>query len=782
MTAQTIGTITLTPTTLTVGGTTTASATATSGLSVTFASATANICTVAGSTVTGIATGTCTITASQAGNGSYSAAAPINQNISVNGVTCDKAEVVQGQMACLMAATLDGQAFHFGFSPSGAAIDVDQDGASDLILNSIFFTQNATPTPVSFFKGAGNGRDFTSFTAVVSGAGNAASALFTRNVLVGDFNGDGKQDFYLADGTEYSASGSFPFLGTTQYVYISGGAGHFTKVDSGVGIKTVHGSAVGNPAKDGFALVLNTPWQPFASSPNWVNFLSVSAGGAVTDKSILYSDPLFAPLSASNGGFPYLTAIDVNGDGARDIVMLGRYGNNNNVLWLNDGHGNFTLSKIIPNWVSGLNQAENAEVADLNGDGLQDMVVMHIDRTTNPQTTNSTLRVWINDGQGGFVDQTDTWLGSNYQNYTGGYFDYKIADLDGDGFPDLVFTTQPQRLLADGTAPAKVVVLNNRGGQGFNVVEFDSLKWVERFAAPSQWMPGSVVIYPVNGKPTVMFSMNGQVYNVRFSTAPVATPSTLINIATRGQVLTGDNVMIGGFIIQGTSPKTVLVRARGPSLGKPPFNVPGVIPNPTMALYSGQTVIASNDNWGDATNAPAIQASTFAPTDPLESAVLMTLNPGAYTAIVSGVNGCTGVGIVEVFEIDHPETPLINIATRGQVQTGDNVMIGGFIIQGTSRQSVLVRARGPSMALPPHNVPGTLANPYLTIYSGQTPIYQNDDWRSNANAAAIQATGNAPSNDNEAALLITLDPGAYTAIVNGVGGTSGIGIVEVFAQ
>jgi hypothetical protein len=107
--------------------------------------------------------------------------------------------------------------------------------------------------------------------------------------------------------------------------------------------------------------------------------------------------------------------------------------------------------------------------------------------------------------------------------------------------------------------------------------------------------------------------------------------------------------MIGGFIIQGTSPQNVLIRARGPSLGQPPFNVPGVLPNPVLTLYSGQTVIASNDNWQSASNAAAIQASTLAPTDPLESAILITLNPGAYTAIVSGSGGGTGVGIVEVF-------------------------------------------------------------------------------------------------------------------------------------
>jgi hypothetical protein len=255
----------------------------------------------------------------------------------------------------------------------------------------------------------------------------------------------------------------------------------------------------------------------------------------------------------------------------------------------------------------------------------------------------------------------------------------------------------------------------------------------------------------------------------------------LVNIATRAKVLTADDVMIAGFIIGGNQPKKVLIRARGPSLAAAPFNVPGTLSDPVMTLYSGQTVIDTNNNYGDHANAANIPAS-FKPTSALESAILTTLSPGAYTAIVTGAGAATGVAIVEVFEIDLPEVPLVNIATRSKVQSGDDVMIAGLIIQGNAPKTVLITARGPSMALPPHNVPGTLANPYLTIYSGQTPIYQNDNWRSNANAAAIQATGNAPSNDNEAALLITLEPGAYTAIVNGVGGTSGIGIVEVFAQ
>jgi hypothetical protein len=136
------------------------------------------------------------------------------------------------------------------------------------------------------------------------------------------------------------------------------------------------------------------------------------------------------------------------------------------------------------------------------------------------------------------------------------------------------------------------------------------------------------------------------------------------------------------------------------------------------------------------------------------------------------------VGIIEVFEVNLPEVPLINIATRGQVLTGNDVMIAGFIIQGSQPQTVVVRARGPSLAAA--GVVGPLANPRLQLFSGQTEIGNNDNWQSAANAATLQAMGFAPADSLESAILVTLNPGAYTAIVTGVGGTTGVAIVEVF--
>jgi hypothetical protein len=293
------------------------------------------------------------------------------------------------------------------------------------------------------------------------------------------------------------------------------------------------------------------------------------------------------------------------------------------------------------------------------------------------------------------------------------------------------------------------------------------------------------------------------------------------NIATRGRVLTGDNVMIAGFIIGGTADKRVLVRSRGPSMAGAPFNVPGTLANPSLQIYSGSTVIAQNNNWQDAPNctgfvcegATAITATGLDPCTPnpgqsvappncaLESAILITLPPGAYTGIVTGADGGTGVGIVEVFEADaNPLSELSNISTRSFVQSGADVMIGGVTIEGTVSATVLIRARGPSMSGAPFNVAGALANPFIQLYSESTVIAQNDNWQDAPNctgfscggAAEITATGNDPCTPNpgqatappgctlESALLITLPPGAYTAIVSGVGGGTGVGIVEVF--
>ena len=254
----------------------------------------------------------------------------------------------------------------------------------------------------------------------------------------------------------------------------------------------------------------------------------------------------------------------------------------------------------------------------------------------------------------------------------------------------------------------------------------------------------------------------------------------LSNLSTRMQALSGSDVMIGGFVVGGTAPKTLVVRARGPSLAQ--FGIYNNLTNPQLQLFSGANQIGYNNDWGQAANVAALISSGFAPSMAQEAAILVTLAPGAYTAIVSGVGGGTGVAIVEVFEVDQPQSPLANISTRGQVRTGSDAMIGGFIISGSSPRTVVVRARGPSLTAA--GVPGALPDPLLQLFrsSDGVAVAANDNWATAANSGQLSASGFAPSNAMEAAILVTLPPGAYTAVISGANGSTGVGIVEVFAQ
>ncbi len=258
---------------------------------------------------------------------------------------------------------------------------------------------------------------------------------------------------------------------------------------------------------------------------------------------------------------------------------------------------------------------------------------------------------------------------------------------------------------------------------------------------------------------------------------PVPVAGHLAAISTRMQVLGGDNVPIAGFIVGGGAAKQVAVRALGPSLLGAVVNP---LADPTLNIVPAAGGGFADDDWALDPNAGALSSAGFAPSNAKDSAILLSATPGAYTAIESGHNGLTGVGLVEVYEVDHPEIPITAISTRGFVGTGDNVMIGGIIVQGDTPLTVVLRARGPSLAA--SGVTGLLANPLLQLVSNGSVIASNDDWQSDPNAALISSTGFAPSDPHESALRVTLNPGAYTAIVSGVGGTTGVGIVEVFAQ
>ena len=272
-------------------------------------------------------------------------------------------------------------------------------------------------------------------------------------------------------------------------------------------------------------------------------------------------------------------------------------------------------------------------------------------------------------------------------------------------------------------------------------------------------------------------------------------PATLGNISTRAFVQTGDNVMIGGFIVQGNTPKRVILRAIGPELTQ--YGVPNVLADPTLELHDGTgALIASNDNWqhtiigGIITSDQVhdIMASGHAPGDPTESAIIADLPAGNYTMIVRGVDNTTGVALAEAYDLS-PETSSIlgNISTRAFVQTGDDVVIGGFMVQGTQPKKVILRGIGPELSQ--FGVPNPLADPTLELHdSTGALIASNDNWMTTIIGGIITSdqvqdirdSGHAPTDPSESAIIATLPPGNYTAIVRGVNETTGVGLVEVY--
>ncbi len=267
---------------------------------------------------------------------------------------------------------------------------------------------------------------------------------------------------------------------------------------------------------------------------------------------------------------------------------------------------------------------------------------------------------------------------------------------------------------------------------------------------------------------------------------PTPTPSRLGNISTRGLVQTGNDVMIGGFIITGTVSKQVVLRGLGPTLTQ--FGVSGVLADPFLSLFDGNgNVLYNNDNWKD-TQQAAIQATGLAPPNDLESAILRTLPPGNYTAVLTGKNGTTGVGLVEVYDLSTGTTSILgNISTRDFVQTGADMMIGGFIVQGTQSNTVIVRAIGPELTAV--GVPNALADPTLELHGpAGALIASNNNWQTTIiggiitsdQVSAIQNSGHAPTQASESAIIATLPPGNYTAIVRGVNNTVGVALVEVY--
>lgn len=292
---------------------------------------------------------------------------------------------------------------------------------------------------------------------------------------------------------------------------------------------------------------------------------------------------------------------------------------------------------------------------------------------------------------------------------------------------------------------------------------------------------------------------HGDVYDVTISNYYVdGTPQTftyevkpidpdapkLANVSTRLRVETGDNVGIAGFVVAGDQPRRVVIRGIGPSLTA--FGVSDALVNPKLTVRDSRgAVVAQNDDWQtvlpttlEGVRQLSVGDTGLAPSSPLEAAVALSLQPGSYTAVVEGVSGTTGVGLVEVYDLDpaNADSQAVNVSTRGRVLQGDSVMIGGFVVHGTKAIKVVVRALGPSLSA--FGVTGVLSDPMLEVRDAAGNLVAASDDTSSADGPAL---GNLlPTDSREAAVRLSLAPGSYTAIVRGKGGTTGVALVEAY--
>jgi uncharacterized delta-60 repeat protein len=471
-------------------------------------------------------------------------------------------------------------------------------------------------------------------------------------------------------------------------------------------------------------------------------------------------DPLFNPAGGGADDPPSVWAVTVPDD-AGHIVIGGGFTAYNGTSAHRIARIDTTTGAIDPTFQTGTGFSGFVYALRTAPDGKYYAGGSFTSYNTDPQRRVARLT------SDGFLDGTFSDPGLQGTVYSLALQNGKVY-AGGANYPSGIFV----RLTSDGMLDPTF-----NTGTGFNIVpEYAYGQFTIKISALAIQSDGKLVVGGIfnqyNGTPRICLArLTGPLP----SPTPTPIPSTILgNISTRLKVETGDNVLIGGFIVTGTQSKKLIARAIGPSLP-----VAGPLADPSLELRdSSGALIRSNDNWRSDQEAEII-ATGIPPGSNLESAIVATLpaNGSAYTATMRGVNNGTGIGLVEAYDLDRTvDSKLANISTRGLVQTGDNVLIGGLIVLGQNPLRVIVRAIGPSLSLP-----GALADPTLELHDGTGAlIASNDNWRSDQEAEII-ATGIPPTNNLESAIVRNLAPGNYTAVVRGVNNASGVALVEVYA-
>lgn len=638
------------------------------------------------------------------------------------------------------------------------------------------------------------------------------------NIAVDDVDGDGVVD--LLWGAGWSSTGA-------DYLYVANTGGtHNIKWQSVDLQGPFLGPLIGDLDGDGNAeLVICSN-----SSSSGYNGPRI----AVFDLATLALRAISSPSLIGYGGANDMEIRDLEGDGRAEIIIAGSYSYDGLIDVLSFSSSNvFNVKWANPTRPSG-SPFTFVEIADLDGNGTSEIIAGNNIATSGSEG----VYVYIYD----YPSTGAPWRSIKLASSSALMKGLVVTDVDGNGSKDIAALVStgdlytfdgPTRQLKNLKQQTGGTIIASRGSSPGLIVgdisgvghfwKFDMSSYIEEFARQlgsaaldgltatpdgKLWIGAagrlklrlapdfrgvwwqSPVLGTGFGRFTTTDLSNGQMHVFSsaqhavagFEFEPVTpTAETILgNISTRLRVETGDNILIGGFIVGGSEPKKVIVRAIGPSLGA--LGVPQPLANPTLELHGPTSLIASNDDWVTSADKQVIIDSGLAPSNDVESALVATLpaNNTGYTAIVRGLNNTTGTGVVEIYDLNpEVEAKMANISTRGRVQSGDNVLIAGTIVVGPNPRKVLVRAIGPSL-----QVVGRLLDPTLELRDSNGGLVEaNDNWQNSSNRQAIIDSGLAPIYSLESAILTTLqgNNASYTAIVRGVSNSTGIGVVEVYA-